>query len=87
MAADIADLALTSYGIWLGFASQSNDVMRYFLHQGTVTAAVFKVGLISAGVLLLWRVRRYRSALIAAVLLAVVFAAVVSYQAFWLLSL
>lgn len=84
---NIADLALTSYGIWLGFASESNDVMRYFLHQGTVTAAVFKVGLISAGVLLLWRVRRYRSALIAAVLLAVVFAAVVSYQAFWLLSL
>jgi hypothetical protein len=84
---NIADLSLTSYGIWLGFASESNGVMRYFLHQGTATAAVFKIGLITAGVLLLWRVRRYRSALIAAVLLSAVFAAVVAYQAFWLLSL
>ena len=83
---NVADLTLTSYGIWLGFASESNGVMRYFLHQGTVTAAVFKVGLITAGALVLWRLRRYRSALIAAVLLAGVFAAVVSYQAFWLAS-
>ena len=84
---NVADLTLTSYGIWLGFASESNGVMRYFLHQGTVTAAVFKIGLITAGALVLWRLRRYRSALIAAVLLAGVFAAVVSYQAFWLASL
>ena len=84
---NVADLTLTSYGIWLGFASESNGVMRYFLHQGTVTAAVFKVGLVTAGALVLWRLRRYRSALIAAVLLVGVFAAVVSYQAFWLASL
>ena len=61
--------------------------MRYFLHQGTVTAAAFKIGLITAGALVLWRLRRYRSALMAAVLLAGVFAAVVAYQAFWLASL
>jgi len=84
---NIADLALTSYGIWLGFATEANGVMRYFLHQGTATAAVFKIGLITVGVLLLWRLRRYRSALFAAILLTGVFAAVVAYQAFWLSSL
>ncbi len=84
---NVADLSLTAYGIWLGFASESNGVMRYFLHQGTLTAAVFKIGLITVGALLLWRLRRYRSALVAAVLLAGVFAAVVAYQAFWLASL
>jgi hypothetical protein len=84
---NVADLTLTSYGIWLGFASESNGVMRYFLHQGTVAAAVFKIGLITAGSLVLWRLRRYRSALMAAVLLAGVFAAVVTYQTFWLASL
>lgn len=84
---NVADLALTSYGIWLGFATESNGVMRYFLHQGTATAAVFKIGLITVGVLLLWRLRSYRSALLAAILLAGVFAAVVAYQAFWLMSL
>jgi Domain of unknown function (DUF5658) len=84
---NVADLTLTSYGIWLGFASESNGVMRYFLHQGTVTAAVFKIGIITVGALMLWRLRRYRSALTAAVLLAGVFAAVVAYQALWLASL
>jgi hypothetical protein len=84
---NIADLALTSYGIWLGFASESNGVMRYFLHQGTVTAAVFKIGFITIGALLLWRLRHYRSALMAAALLAGIFAAVVTYQALWLASL
>lgn len=82
-----ADLSLTSYGIWLGFASESNGVMRYFLHQGTLTAAFFKIGLITLGALLLWRLRRYRSALAGAALLAAVFAAVVAYQALWLASL
>jgi hypothetical protein len=84
---NVADLALTSYGIWLGFATEANDVMRFLLHQGTFTAAVFKIGIVTAGALLLWRLRRYRTALVAAVTLTGVFAAVVAYQALWLLSL
>ena len=84
---NVADLALTSYGIWLGFASEGNGVMRYFLHQGTAPAAGFKIGIVTVGVLLLWRLRRYRTALVAAVTLTGVLAAVVTYQAFWLASL
>ena len=38
------------------------------------------------GTLLLWRLRRYSTALFAAVLLTGIFAAVVVYQALWVLS-
>jgi hypothetical protein len=82
-----ADLLLTRYSLWLGFATESNGVMAYFLHEGTLTAAVFKIGIVSVGVLLLWRLRRRPSALIAALALTAVFAAVVAYQVVWVLSL
>jgi hypothetical protein len=73
--------------MWLGFATESNGVMAYFLHEGTLTATVFKIGVVSVGVLLLWRVRHRPAALFAAVLLTGVFAAVVAYQAVWVASL
>ena len=82
-----ADLLLTRYALWLGFATESNSVMAYFLREGTLTATVFKIGVVSVGALLLWRVRRRPTALVAAVLLTAVFAAVVAYQAVWILSL
>jgi hypothetical protein len=61
-----ADLLLTHYALWLGFATESNGIMRYFLHEGTLTATVFKIGMVSIGVLLLWRLRRRPTALAAA---------------------
>ena len=86
-ALNIADLALTRYSLWLGFATESNGVMDYFLRAGTVQALAFKVGIVTIGALLLWRLRVYRVATLAAALLAGVLAAVVAYQAFWVLSL
>jgi hypothetical protein len=84
---NIADLALTRYGIWLGFATESNGVMDYFLRAGTLPTLLFKVGIVSLGALLLWRLRQYTVATVAAALVALVFAAVVAYQVFWVLSL
>lgn len=84
---NVADLALTRYGIWLGFATESNGIMEYFLRAGTLPALLFKVGIVSLGALLLWRLRAYTIATVAAALVAFVLAAVVAYQAFWLLSL
>ena len=84
---NVADLALTRYSLWLGFATESNGVMDYFLRAGTVPALAFKVGIVTVGALLLWRLRVYRVATVAAALLAGVLAAVVAYQAFWVLSL
>jgi len=84
---NLIDLVLTRYSLWLGFASESNGVMRHFFNEGTWLAAVFKIGIVTAGALLLGRIRAYRSALFAAIILAGFFAAVVVYQALWILSL
>jgi hypothetical protein len=84
---NVADLALTRYGMWLGFATESNGVMAYFLRAGTVPALLFKVGIVSLGALLLWKLRVYVVATVAAALMAGVFAAVVVYQVLWVLSL
>ncbi len=84
---NVADLALTRYAMWLGFATESNGIMDYFLRAGTLPALLFKVGIVSLGALLLWRLRVYVAATVAAALLAGVFAAVVAYQVFWVLSL
>jgi hypothetical protein len=83
---NVADLLLTRYSLSLGFATESNGVMDYFFKSGTVQTVAFKVGVVTVGTLLLWRVRRYRTAFFAAVLLTGVFAAVVAYQALWVLS-
>jgi hypothetical protein len=83
---NVADLLLTRYSLWLGFAKESNGVMDYFFRSGTVPTVVFKIGIVTVGALLLWRLRHYRTALIATVLLTGIFAAVVVYQALWVLS-
>ena len=84
---NLADLLLTRRALWLGFASESNRVMGYFLRRGSLTAAVFKIGIVTSGVVLLWRLRSRRSVVFAAAFLAAVLAAVVTYQVLWLLSL
>lgn len=84
---NVADLCLTRYGMWLGFADESNDLMATLFRSGTWVAASFKIGIVTAGCLLLWRLRRYRTALVAAVTLAFVFSALVTYEVLWLHSL
>lgn len=84
---NVADLALTRYSMWLGFATESNGIMDYFLSAGTLPALLFKVGVVSLGALLLWRLKAYVAATVAAALLTGVFAAVVAYQVLWVLSL
>jgi len=84
---NVADFALTRYSLWLGFATESNSVMDFFFRRSDVAAAVFKLGVVTGGAVALWVLRRYRAALIGAVFLAAVFAAVVTYQALWIVSL
>ncbi len=50
-------------------------------------ALAFKIGVVTVGALLLWRLRVYRIATAAAGLLTGVLAAVVAYQALWILSI
>ena len=60
---NVADLLLTRYSLWLGFATESNGIMDYFLRAGEVQARAFKIGIVTVGALLLWRLRGYRAAL------------------------
>ncbi len=87
VALNVADFALTRYSLWLGFATESNGVMDFFFRQSDIAAALFKFGMGTGGAVALWLLRRHRAALLAAVMLAGVFAAVVTYQALWILSL
>ena len=84
---NIADFVLTRYAMWLGFATESNGIMDFFFKQSDVAAAAFKFSMVTGGAVALWLLRRYRAALLAGVLLTAVFAAVVVYQALWILSL
>lgn len=84
---NVADFVLTSYAMWLGFATESNGIMDFLFKQSDVAAAVFKLGMVTGGAVALWLLRRYRAALLAGALLTAVFAAVVAYQALWIISL
>ena len=77
---NVMDLTLTSQAVASGLATESNRVMAHFLDAGPLQAALFKLGVMSAGVGLLWLLRRHRVALVAAAALAVVFGFVVLYQ-------
>jgi len=84
---NVADLLLTHYALWLGFATESNGVMAFLLREGTLTATVFKLGIVTVGVLVLWRVRYRPVVPVVAALLAAFFAGVVAYQVAWVLFL
>ncbi|MEZ5125459.1 MAG: DUF5658 family protein [Thermoleophilia bacterium] len=84
---NLADFLLTRHALWSGLAEESNWIMDYFFQQGTVPAMAFKVGIVTIGVLLLWRLRRFRESLIAAAMLTVLFALVVFYEAASLMTI
>ena len=79
---NIADLILTRRAISLGMAREANRVMAYFLEAGLVPALMFKVGIVTLGALLLWRLRRHAATLVVTTALASTYALVVLYQAF-----
>jgi hypothetical protein len=83
---NFADFLLTQRAIAAGRASEANGVMSFFLNEGLFAALIFKVGVVTAGVLIIWRLRRHNVAILAAGALAAVYAAVVMYQALWVAS-
>ena len=83
---NLADLLLTRYVLRLGFATESNAVMDYFIRQGHLAAGVFKLGIVTLGIALLWLLRRRAGVMLGAVLLTGVFAAVVAYQVAWIVG-
>lgn len=84
---NLADFLLTRHALWRGIAEETNWLMSYFFQQGMVPAVAFKIGMVTVGVLVLWRLRKYPEALLAALLLTFFFTLVVVYQVAWLVTI
>lgn len=81
---NLCDVLLTRAAIAAGLATEVNSLMGFFLQRGTAAAVGFKLAVVSLGVVLLWRARRYALTFTLTTLLAIVFVALVTYQALWL---
>jgi hypothetical protein len=80
------DLILTVRAINDG-AQEANPVMRVLFWTEPVIAAVVKIGIVAAVVLMLQRLRRYRQALTVSLVLLVGFTALMFYHAGFALRL
>lgn len=76
---NIADFALTLNVLASG-GGEANPIMRSLFDMSPVWAGAFKLVAVLLATVLVWRCRRFRSALVAALLMLVVFAAVLFYH-------
>jgi hypothetical protein len=77
---NVCDYLFTRRAFDLGVATEANGVMSYFFHVGNLAAFTFKMAVVSAGVLLLWRLRQRPRVASVAAILATLFVATVVYQ-------
>ena len=77
---NLLDGIFTLAAVQAGAASEANPIMSLPLELGSVWFIIAKTGLVSAGVLLLWRARHRLLAQRAVVGLALVYTAVVVYH-------
>ena len=75
------DLLLTHRALQSGMAREANSFMNLLLGLGWLPAVVFKIGVVSVGVVVLWKYRHHRLALLSTVSLALFYGLVVLYQA------
>ena len=77
---NLLDGIFTLAAVQAGAASEANPIMSLPLELGSVWFILVKIGLVSAGVLLLWRARHRMLAHGAVIGLALVYTAVVVYH-------
>ncbi|MGO8685152.1 MAG: DUF5658 family protein [Thermoleophilia bacterium] len=75
----LVDLAFTLRVLELG-GREVNPLMRYVFDVSPVEAAITKIVLIAAVSSIIWRLRRYRLSLLAALLAVTVYGTVVLYE-------
>jgi hypothetical protein len=80
---NVCDLVLTTQGIQTGHAREANGVMRLLLHEGLVPTLGFKLGVVTIGVVILWRLRRHHVTFTAVAVLTATYGLIVLYQALW----
>jgi hypothetical protein len=84
---NVCDLVLTTQGIQTGHMREANGVMRLLLHQGLVPTLGFKLGVVTIGVVVLWRLRRHHVTFAAVAVLTTTYSLIVLYQALWWIGL
>ena len=62
---NVLDLVLTRDALARGVAVEANKIMSFFQDAGPGIAVVFKIGVVSTGILCLWLLRRHRATLVA----------------------
>lgn len=84
---NLGDLLLTRRALQSGIASEANSLMNFLLGLGWLPAIAFKVGVVTVGVLVLWRYRHHRFAVVSALSLTLFYGLVVLYQAIFIARL
>jgi hypothetical protein len=79
-ALNFADFMLTWRTVVVGGALETNLLMDRLFDYGLLPAFLFKMGIVTAGALVIWRYRRHRVMLHVAALVTVAYLAVVVYQ-------
>jgi Domain of unknown function (DUF5658) len=82
---NLADFALTMNALAMG-GGEANPIMRSLFDVNPVYAGIFKIFVILAVSLVIWRFRRYRSALQIALVLVVIFLGVFFYHILGLIA-
>lgn len=72
---NVADFALTLNALSHGFA-EGNPLMGFMLELSPAWAGIFKMLCILLASLLVWRLKRYRKALVMAIAMLVIFAGI-----------
>jgi hypothetical protein len=80
---NVCDFLLTTASLRAGVAVEANGLMAVLLRAGPLPALAFKIGVVTLGAALLWRLRRHRLTITASMILAALYAAVVLYQVVW----
>lgn len=76
---NLEDYVLTQAALNSG-AIESNLLFAYFLERGPGVALAFKLGIVTAGCLLLWRLRRHPATLVASLGLALAYVLVTVFH-------
>jgi hypothetical protein len=84
---NFADLLLTWRSVVIGGARELNVFMARVLSWGIGPAFLVKIGIVTVGAVVIWRLRRHPRTLQATMMVAAAYAAVVVYQVLGLLVL
>lgn len=86
---NVADFVLTADALRAGRAEELNPLMDALFGLGLLPVALYKIGVVTAGVIALWLLRRHRAVLYAATALATLLGGIVVYHIYglWMYAL